>query len=64
MNMARWDGTRERSADQKLARACLGQYGSLGGIRTPDRVVNSHLLYQLSYQRTFVGEGRTLSNKN
>lgn len=23
--------------------------GSGGGIRTPDRVINSHLLYQLSY---------------
>ena len=25
-------------------------YGSLGGTRTPDRSVNSRLLYQLSYQ--------------
>ena len=28
--------------------------GSLGGTRTPDKVVNSHLLYQLSYQGTNV----------
>ena len=26
--------------------------GSRGGSRTPDRVVNSHLLYQLSYPGT------------
>jgi hypothetical protein len=25
--------------------------GSLGGTRTPDQVINSHLLYRLSYQR-------------
>ena len=27
----------------------LSFFGSGGGTRTPDRVVNSHLLYQLSY---------------
>ncbi len=26
--------------------------GSPGGTRTPDKVVNSHLLYQLSYRGT------------
>ena len=30
----------------------LVKYGSRGGIRTPDRVVNSHLLCQLSYPGT------------
>ena len=25
--------------------------GSLGGTRTPDQMINSHLLYRLSYQR-------------
>jgi hypothetical protein len=33
-------------------------YGSQGGIRTPDKVVNSHLLCQLSYL------GISISSKN
>ena len=27
----------------------LGTHSSRGGTRTPDRVINSHLLYHLSY---------------
>ena len=37
-------------AAAKTSLAC--KHGSPGGIRTPDTVVNSHLLYQLSYRGT------------
>ena len=40
----------EKSPVYKKTRLYIN--GSSGGTRTPDRVVNSHLLYQLSYRGT------------
>jgi hypothetical protein len=45
---------REKAVLQK--KHGLFRTGSPGGTRTPDKVVNSHLLYQLSYRGKLYGQ--------
>ena len=54
MTRPRWDIPSGSRFSQRVAHV-VGQnkiYGSPGRIRTADKVVNSHLLYQLSYGRS------------